>query len=60
MVSGPAHELRMLVVDDQPAIYECICAAFNADLNYEDDPAELDLPTEEKDMQDYIKAELPM
>ena len=42
------------------ACYECICAAFNADLNYEDDPAELDLPTEEKDMQDYIKAELPM
>ena len=27
MVSVPAQALRMLVVDDQPAIYECICAA---------------------------------
>jgi hypothetical protein len=41
--------------------YECICAAFNADLNYEEDPGDKpELPTEEKDMQDYVNAELPM
>ena len=39
--------------------YECICATFNADPNYDEDPGE-GIPTEEKDMQDYVKSELPM
>ena len=38
--------------------YECICATFNADPNYDEEPMEI--PKEEKDMQDYVKAELPM
>jgi hypothetical protein len=42
------------------ACYECICATFNADPNYDDDPGDTELPKEEKDMQDYVKSELPM
>jgi len=37
---------------------EVICAAFLADLNNQPEPMEP--PKEEKDMQDYVKAELPM
>ena len=38
--------------------YEVICAAFNADPNNQPEPMEP--PREEKDMQDYVKADLPM
>jgi hypothetical protein len=58
---GRDEETGNAVEYSEGACYECICAAFNADLNYEEDPGDNPkLPTEEKDMQDYINAELPM
>ena len=40
------------------ACLEVICAAFNADVNNQPEP--LEPLREEKDMQDYVKSELPM
>ena len=58
---GRDEETGNAVEYSEGECYECICAAFNADLNYEEDPGDKPkLPTEEKDMQDYIDAVIPM
>ena len=70
-VIQPAYELARRMLGSQSrdsegqaveykdgACLEVICAAFNADVNNQPEP--LEPLREEKDMQDYVKSELPM